>query len=62
MNVATNTQLTQLLTGRKVDSVRQRGAELDIDFEDGSTLSLKLSGSAQSVTLTDKNDKQEYSA
>jgi hypothetical protein len=60
--MATNTQLTHLLAGRKVESVRQRDAELDIDFEDGSTLSLKLSGPAQSVTLTDKNEKQEYAA
>ncbi len=58
--MATNESLTKLLAGRKVDSVRQRGAELDIDFEDGSTLSLKLSGPSQSVTLTDTNDKQEY--
>jgi hypothetical protein len=60
--MATNEPLTKLLAGRKVDSVRQRGAELDIDFEDGSTLSLKLSGPTQSVTLTNEKDKQEYAA
>ncbi len=59
--MATNEKLTQLLAGRKVDSVRQRGADLDIDFQDGSTLSLRLAGSTGSVTLTDKDDKKEYS-
>lgn len=59
--MATNEQLSHLLAGRKVDSARQRGAELDIDFEDGSTLSIKLAGPTGSITLTDTNDKKEYS-
>ena len=59
--MSTNTKLTDLLSGRKVDSVRQRGAELDIDFTDGSTLTLKLAAGTGSVTLTDTNDKKEYS-
>lgn len=58
--MATNEKLTHLLEGRKVDSVRQRGADLDIDFADGSTLSLKLSGPTGSVTLTGANDQEEY--
>jgi hypothetical protein len=58
--MATQQQLSKLLNGRVVDSVRQRGAELDIDFEDGSTLSLKLSAPTQSVTLTSEDDKTEY--
>ena len=59
--MATNEKLTKLLANRKIESARQRGAELDIDFDDGSTLSLKLAGPTGSVTLTDTNDKQEYS-
>jgi hypothetical protein len=58
--MATQQQLTKLLQGRVIDSVRQRGNELDIDFEDGSTLSLKLSAPTQSVTLTSEDDKTEY--
>lgn len=59
--MATNEKLTKLLAGRKVDSVRQRGADLDIDFADGSTLSLKLAGPTGSVTLNGENDTEEYS-
>lgn len=59
--MATNEQLTKHLQGRKVDSVRQRGADLDIDFSDGSTLSVKLASAAGAVTLTSSDEKQEYS-
>ena len=59
--MATNEKLTHLLSGRKVDSVRQRGSDLDIDFTDGSTLSLKLASERGSVTLTSDDDKKEYS-
>lgn len=59
--VATNQDLTKLLNGRTIDSVRQRETELDIDLTDGSTLSIKLAASTQSVTLTSSNDKTEYS-
>ena len=58
--MATNQQLTNLLAGRKVDSVRQRESELDIDFEDGSTLTIKLAAPAHSVTLMSSDDKPEY--
>jgi len=58
--MATNEKLSQLLTGRKVDSVRQRETELDIDFEDGSTLTVKLAGPSKSVSLIGKDDKSEY--
>ncbi len=59
--MATNAQLTRLIGGRSVESVRQRGPELDIDFTDGSTLSLKLAGPTGSVQLTSSDDKSEYS-
>ena len=59
--MATNQDLTKLLSGRKIDSVRQRDTDLDIDLTDGSTLSIKLAAGAQSVTLTNSDDKTEYS-
>ena len=59
--MATNAKLTQLLSGRKVDSVRQRETSLDIDFTDGSTLSVQLASAAKSVSLTSDDDKVEYS-
>lgn len=58
--MATNTRLTKLLKGREVDSVRQRGEEMDIDFTDGSTLSLKLAAANGSVTLADEDGDKEY--
>lgn len=60
--MATNEKLSELLAKRKVDSVRQRGDELDIDFEDGSTLSLKLASATGSIKLEDTNGKKEYAA
>ena len=59
--MATNQELGKLLSGRAVDSVRQRDTELDIDFEDGSTLSIKLASGGGSVTLVSSDDKTEYS-
>lgn len=58
--MATNEKLSHLIAGRKVESVRQREAELDIDFEDGSTLTIKLSAPANSISLIGKDDKSEY--
>ena len=58
--MATNQQLTKLLKGRAVDSVRQRETELDIDFEDGSTLTIKLATPSGNVTLMSSDDKPEY--
>ena len=58
--MATNQPLSKLLKGRAVDSVRQRGAELDIDFADGSTLSIKLAGPTQNLKLVSDDDKVEY--
>ena len=58
--MATNAKLTQAVKGKKVETARQRGAELDIDFEDGTTLSVVLS-SEKAVTVRDSNDKETYS-
>ena len=59
--MATNQQLSKLLKGRTVDSVRQRDTELDIDLTDGSTLSIKLAAGTETVTLTSAKDATEYS-
>ena len=58
--MATNAALTKVLAGKKVDSVRQREATLDIDFEDGSTLTVTLSAATGAVTLTDDDDVVKY--
>lgn len=58
--MATNAALTKVLAGKKVDSVRQRGATLDIDFEDGSTLTVTLSAATGAVTLTGDDDVVKY--
>lgn len=58
--MATNTALTKVLAGKKVDSVRQRETTLDIDFEDGSTLTLQLGAATGSVTLTNDKDVEQY--
>jgi len=58
--MATNSALTKVLAGKKVDSVRQRETTLDIDFEDGSTLTVHLAAGTGSVTLTGDNDVVEY--
>ena len=60
IQMATNAKLSKLLKGRKVDSVRQREKDLDIDFDDGSTLSIVLESADSSVTLMNSNDKEEY--
>ncbi len=59
-NMATVQALTKLLVGRKVDSVRQRESELDIDFEDGSTLTVKLAAPAGGISLMGSDDKPQY--
>lgn len=58
--MATNQPLTKLLKGRVIDSVRQRGAELDIDLEDGSTLTILLAGPAGNIKLISDDEKTEY--
>ena len=59
--MATNQELSKLLKGRTIDSVRQRETEFDIDLTDGSTLSVALAAPIGSVTLTSASDKTEYS-
>ena len=58
--MATNQDLTKLLEDREIDSLRQRGDVLDIDFKDGSTLEIKLADEHGSIKLTSDDDKVEY--
>ena len=58
--MATAHDLTKLLADREIDSLRQRGDVLDIDFTDGSTLEIKLAGEHGSVKLTADDDTVEY--
>ena len=58
--MATQHDLTKLLEDREIDSLRQRGDTLDIDFTDGSTLEIKLASEQGSIKLTDDDDNVEY--
>jgi len=60
--VSTNQELTNVIKGKEVDSVRQRGADLDIDFEDGSTMSVKLADAQGTVTVEDDDGNEHYSS
>lgn len=47
-------------TGGKVLKVRQGGTELDLDLEDGSTVTIITAEETSSVMLRDKAGKLEY--
>lgn len=44
----------------KIKKVRQRGTELDLDLEDGTTFSIHLAEATSSVVLRDHAGKLEY--
>jgi DUF971 family protein len=46
--------------GSKVLKVRQQGAELTLDLEDGQTVTIQTAEATSSVMLRDKNGKLEY--
>jgi hypothetical protein len=46
--------------GGKVKSVHEAKAEFKIDFEDGSSATLRLSDPGSSVAVRDKNNAVEY--
>ena len=46
--------------GAKVKKVRQKGTELDLDFEDGTTWTVQTAEATSSVMLRDKAGKMEY--
>ncbi len=58
--MATNRKLTDALKGKTVDSVRQRDQEVDIDFEDGYTLSFRLHAAEGNLSLDDDDGNTVY--
>lgn len=47
-------------TGGTIKKVRQKGTELNLDLEDGTTLTLHTAEATASVMLRDKAGKLEY--
>lgn len=47
-------------TGGKVKKVRQKGTELHLDLEDGSSISIHTAEATSSIMLRDKAGKLEY--
>jgi hypothetical protein len=60
IKMAANHKLTNLIHERIVKAARQDDASLYIDFEDGSTLTVKTAEPASSVMLRDSQNKLEY--
>jgi len=58
--MASNHKLTGVIAGRTVKAVRQTDDLLDIDFEDGSTLEIRLKEPTASVMVRDKDHKLQY--
>jgi hypothetical protein len=58
--MAANHKLTNVIQGRIVKVIRQDDARLYIDFEDGSTLTVKTAEPASSVMMRDSQNKLEY--
>ena len=55
-----NHKLTNVIQGRKVQSVQQSDADLILQFEDGSTMHIKLAEATSSVMVRDAQNKMEY--
>ena len=51
---------TAVNPGAKVSKVRQKGTELNLDFEDGTTWTAHLAQATSSVMLRDAAGKLEY--
>jgi hypothetical protein len=58
--MASNHKLTGVIAGRTVRAVRQQEDQLDIDFEDGSTLEVRIKEATSSVMVRDKDRKLQY--
>ena len=58
--MAANKKLTSVIAGRTVKSVRQTGDVMRIDFEDGSTLEVRLKEATSSVMVRDQEQNLEY--
>jgi hypothetical protein len=58
--MASNQKLAGVIAGRTVKAVRQTGDLLNLDFEDGSTLEIRLKEATASVLVRDKDHKLQY--
>jgi hypothetical protein len=58
--MAPNHKLTNVIKGRKVQAVQQSDTDLVLQFEDGSTVRIKLAEPASSVMVRDAQNKMEY--
>ena len=55
-----NHKLTAIIQGRVVKSVQQSDIDMVIQFEDGSTLHIKLAETTSSVMVRDTKNAMEY--
>jgi hypothetical protein len=58
--MAPNHKLTNVIKGRKVQAVQQSDVDLVLQFEDGSTMRIKLAEPTSSVMVRDAQNKMEY--
>ena len=55
-----NHKLTNVIKGRKIQAVQQSDTDLILQFEDGSTVRIKLAEPTSSVMVRDGQNKMEY--
>ena len=55
-----NHKLTAIIQSRVAKSVQQSDSDMVIQFEDGSTLHIKLAEATSSVMVRDRNNAMEY--
>jgi hypothetical protein len=60
MTVKTAGSVNSAATGGTVDAVRQQGATLSLDLENGSTWEITMAEPTSSVMVRDKNHTLEY--
>ena len=58
--MAPNHKLTNVIKGRKVQAVQQSDTDMILQFEDGSTMRVKLAEPTDSVMVRDAQNKMEY--
>ena len=55
-----NHKLTNVIKERKVQAVQQSDTDMILQFEDGSTMRIKLAEPTSSVMVRDAQNKMEY--
>lgn len=55
-----NHKLANVIKGRKVQAVQQSDTDMILQFEDGSTMHIKLAEPTSSVMVRDVQNKMEY--